>query len=95
MDMYQNPYMALPGITPEEMAFLQQGTTDLNENQKKYFYMIYSGKKKKSAGHIVIYVTWFCRCLRCATIYGGANRVRDFILTYRGTMCNRDYCGPC
>jgi TM2 domain-containing membrane protein YozV len=46
MDMYQNPYMAFPGITPEEMAFLQQGTTDLNETQKKYFYMVYSGKRK-------------------------------------------------
>ena len=46
MDMYQNPYMAFPGITPEEMGFLQQGTADLNENQKKYFYMVYSGKRK-------------------------------------------------
>jgi TM2 domain-containing membrane protein YozV len=46
MDMYQNPYMAFPGITPEEMAFLQQGTADLNDTQKKYFYMIYSGKRK-------------------------------------------------
>jgi TM2 domain-containing membrane protein YozV len=46
MDMYQNPYMAFPGITPEEMAFLQQGTADLNENQKKYFYMMYTGKRK-------------------------------------------------
>jgi len=46
MDMYENPYMAFPGITPEEMAFLQQGTADLDENQKKYFYMVYSGKRK-------------------------------------------------
>jgi TM2 domain-containing membrane protein YozV len=46
MDTYQNPYMALPGITPEEMNFLQQGTADLNENQKKYFYMVYSSKRK-------------------------------------------------
>lgn len=46
MDMYQNPYMAFPGITPEEMAFLQQGTTELSENQKKYFYMLYSDKRK-------------------------------------------------
>lgn len=46
MDMYQNPYMAFPGITPEEMGFLQQGTADLNENQKKYFYMVYSSKRK-------------------------------------------------
>ncbi len=46
MDNYQNPFMAFPGITPEEMGFLQQGTADLNENQKKYFYMVYSGKRK-------------------------------------------------
>ena len=46
MDMYSNPYMAFPGITPEEMVFLQQGTAELNENQRKYFYMVYSGKRK-------------------------------------------------
>lgn len=45
MNMYQDPYMALPGMTPEEMAFLQQGTTELNEEQKKYFYMVYAGKR--------------------------------------------------
>ena len=44
--MYQNPYMAFPGITPEEMAFLQQGTAELTDTQKKYFYMVYSGKRK-------------------------------------------------
>jgi TM2 domain-containing membrane protein YozV len=47
MDMYQNnPYMGLSGISAEELAFLQQATTELNENQQKYFYMIYSGKRK-------------------------------------------------
>jgi len=46
MDMYQNPNIAFPGITPEEMGFLQQGTADLNEEQKKYFYMVYSSKRK-------------------------------------------------
>jgi TM2 domain-containing membrane protein YozV len=46
MDMNQNPYMALPGITPEELGFLQQAIGDLNENQQKYFYMVYSGKRK-------------------------------------------------
>jgi hypothetical protein len=44
MDMNQNPYIVFPGITPEGMGFLQQGTTELNEDQKKYFYMIYSSK---------------------------------------------------
>ena len=46
MDMYQNPYMAFLGITTEEMSFLQQATTGLNENEQKNFYMIYSGKRK-------------------------------------------------
>jgi TM2 domain-containing membrane protein YozV len=46
MDMNQNPYMAFSGITPEEMGFLQQATSELNENQKKYFYMVYSGRRK-------------------------------------------------
>lgn len=46
MDMYSNPYMGFPGITPEEMVFLQQGTAELSENQKKYFFMVYSGKRK-------------------------------------------------
>ncbi len=46
MDYSQNPYMAFPGITPEEMGFLQQGTAELSENQKRYFYMVYSGKRK-------------------------------------------------
>ncbi len=46
MDMYQNAYMGLPGISPEELGFLQQATTELNESQQKYFYMIYAGKRK-------------------------------------------------
>ena len=46
MDMYQNPYMSLPGITSEELGFLQQATAELSENQQKYFYMIYTGKRK-------------------------------------------------
>ena len=44
--MNQNPFMSLPGISPEEMAFLQQGTAELNEEQQKYFFMLYSGKRK-------------------------------------------------
>lgn len=46
MDMYQNAYMGLPGISPEELGFLQQATNELNESQQKYFYMIYAGKRK-------------------------------------------------
>lgn len=48
MDPFQNPYMALPGVTPEEIGFLQQATAGLTENQNKYFYMVYSGKRKSA-----------------------------------------------
>lgn len=44
--MFQNPYFSYPGITHEEMNFLQSSTADLNENQRQNFQMIYSGKRK-------------------------------------------------
>lgn len=46
MDPFQNPYMSLPGVSPEEIGLLQQATQGLNENQNKYFFMVYSGKRK-------------------------------------------------
>ena len=48
MDMFQNnnPYMALPGISPEELGYIQQALAQLTENQQKYFYMSYSTKRK-------------------------------------------------
>ena len=38
--------MAIPNITAEEINLLQQGTAELTEEQKKYFYMSYSTKRK-------------------------------------------------
>jgi TM2 domain-containing membrane protein YozV len=46
MEMQPNAYMMLPGISPEEIAFLQQATAELDENQRKNFFMIYSNKRK-------------------------------------------------
>ena len=48
MDMFQNnnPYMALPGITPEELGYIQQAIAQLSENQQKYFYMTYTTKRR-------------------------------------------------
>jgi len=46
MNENQNFYMSLSGITAEELSLLQQATAGLTENQQKYFYMIYSGKRK-------------------------------------------------
>lgn len=47
--MFQSPFMALPGITPEEYTYLQQATAGLNENQMRTFLMIYSGKRKSAS----------------------------------------------
>jgi TM2 domain-containing membrane protein YozV len=59
MDMYQNPYMPFTDTTPEEWGFLQQATADLNENQKKYFYMVYSSKRKKSQDLLILTILGF------------------------------------
>ncbi|WP_259071946.1 NINE protein [Mucilaginibacter sp. X4EP1] len=60
MDMHQNPFMALPGITPEEMNFIQQGIADLNDNQKKYFYMDYSSKRKSPQDMLIFCLVGLC-----------------------------------
>ncbi len=54
MDYYNNPYMSMPGVTSEELTFLQQATAELNDTQKKHFYLIYTGKRK-SAQDIMIF----------------------------------------
>lgn len=46
MDQYQQAYMGFSGMSHEEFGFLQQATTELSDEQKKYFYMLYSGKRK-------------------------------------------------
>jgi len=48
MDMQPNAYMMLPGITAEEIGFLQQATAGLDENQQKYFFNVYAGKRKSA-----------------------------------------------
>jgi TM2 domain-containing membrane protein YozV len=48
MDSNNNPYMPFSDTTPEEWSFLQQATAELTENQKKFFYMVYSSKRRKS-----------------------------------------------
>src|ERR1700743_976702 len=59
MDNFQNPYLSLPGMTPEEMGFLQQGTAELTEEQKKYFYMVYSSKRKNPQDLIIFIIIGF------------------------------------
>jgi TM2 domain-containing membrane protein YozV len=45
----ENNNFAFPGVTFEEMNFLQQAVTGLTENQMRTFQMMYSGKRKKES----------------------------------------------
>jgi len=60
MDQYQNPYMGLPGVTPEELGFLQQATAELTENQQKYFYMQYTNKRKSPQDMLIFCIVGLC-----------------------------------
>jgi len=44
--MFDQNFMSLPGITPQEYSYLQSATQGLNEQQLRTFLMIYSGKRK-------------------------------------------------
>jgi TM2 domain-containing membrane protein YozV len=60
MDMYQNnPYMALPGVTPEELGYIQQALSQLTENQQKFFYMSYTGKRKNAQDILIFTIIGF------------------------------------
>jgi TM2 domain-containing membrane protein YozV len=60
MDPFQNPYMSLSGVSPEEISFLQQATADLNENQQRYFFMAYSGKRKSPQDLLIFCLVGLC-----------------------------------
>ncbi len=44
--MFDQNFMSLPGISPQEYSYLQSATQGLNEQQLRTFLMIYSGKRK-------------------------------------------------
>src|ERR1700759_3335541 len=60
-NMFQNnnPYMALPGISPEELGYIQQALAQLTENQQKYFYMSYSTKRKSPQDMLIFCIVGF------------------------------------
>ncbi|WP_113651380.1 TM2 domain-containing protein [Pedobacter namyangjuensis] len=47
--MLDSQFMSLPGITPQEYAYLQTATNGLNEQQVRNFLMIYASKRKNSS----------------------------------------------
>jgi len=59
MDSFQNPYMGLSGITPEEVNFLQIATAELNENQQKQFFTAYISKRKNPQDILLLTVIGF------------------------------------
>jgi len=56
---YQNPYMAFPGMTPEEFGFLQQGTVEMTDNQKSRFFMIYGSKRRNPSDLLLVSLLGF------------------------------------
>ena len=44
--MFDQNFMSLPGITPQEYSYLQTAVNGLNEQQMRTFMMIYSSKRK-------------------------------------------------
>lgn len=52
--MEYNSFASFPGVTFEEMNFLQQMSANLTENQKRNFLSIYAGRRK-SAQDILLF----------------------------------------
>lgn len=44
--MFDQNFMTLPGISPQEYSYLQSATNGLSEQQLRNFLMIYSSKRK-------------------------------------------------
>lgn len=49
----------LPGITPEELGYVQQALSQLSESQQKYFYMTYTGKRKNPQDIMIFTIIGF------------------------------------
>ncbi|WP_293302597.1 TM2 domain-containing protein [Pedobacter sp. UBA4863] len=44
--MFDQNFMTLPGISPQEYSYLQSATQGFNEQQLRTFLMVYAGKRK-------------------------------------------------
>ena len=51
--------MMLPGVSPEELGYVQQALSQLTENQQKYFYMTYTGKRKNPQDIMIFTIIGF------------------------------------
>lgn len=59
MDIFQSSLMSLPGITPEEYAYLQQATAGLQEQQLRSFLMVYASRRKQPSDILLLTLLGF------------------------------------
>lgn len=57
--MFDQNFMSLPGISPQEYSYLQSATQGLNEQQLRTFLMIYAGRRKNPSDIILFTLLGF------------------------------------
>lgn len=57
--MFDQNFMSLSGITPQEYAYLQQATQGLDEQQMRNFLMMYSQKRKNPSDILLLSLLGF------------------------------------
>jgi len=57
--MNANFYMAFPGMTAEEMMYLQHATDGMNEKQQQNFYNLYASKRKSTQDMLLLCILGF------------------------------------
>jgi TM2 domain-containing membrane protein YozV len=57
--MFDQNFMSLPGITPQEYSYLQSATQGLSEPQLRTFLMIYTGKRKNPSDILLLSLLGF------------------------------------
>lgn len=60
MDFQHSPFMSLPGITPEELSYLQEATAGLTEQQVRTFLMVYVSKRKSPSDMLLYCALGLC-----------------------------------
>lgn len=57
--MFDQNFMSLPGITPQEYSYLQSATQGLNEQQLRNFLILYSSKRKNPSDMLLLCLVGF------------------------------------
>ena len=57
--MFDQNFMSLPGINPQEYSYLQSATQGLNEQQLRTFLMVYAGRRKNPSDMLIFTLLGF------------------------------------